>query len=578
MKFKDLSKYLEKLDNTASRNEMTDILADIFKKSSSKEIENTVNLLLGQLAPSYEGLVFNVAERMMLNVIAKAYGKDKKEVRAFYKKEGDLGNVAEKLNKGKGKGLSVNQVYNRLLEVANEEGEGSQERKINKMADLLSSLDPLSCKYVARMPIGKLRLGFSDMTVLDALSVMEKGDKSIRPELEHAFNVTANIGKIAQRVKEHGLGRLKEEKAEPGTPIRPALAERLPSAEKMLEKVGKTVFVEPKYDGFRTQVHVFEKGGKKEVEIYSRSLENTTRMFPDLVKALKKLPVKSVILDAEAIAYDEKHDKFLRFQETVQRKRKHGIKEAAEKNPLVLFVFDILYKDGKTLLSRPFKERRKILESVIKPGSKGTVRITRQETVSDAKKMRNLIAEYLSEGLEGGMIKKIDAPYKAGSRGFHWVKYKKSVNIDMADTIDCLVMGTYRGKGKRAKFGVGAFLVGIKEKDKYKTVSKIGTGLSDEQWRELYKRTEKIAVDKRPKEYEVNKNLEPDTWVSPSLVVEILADEITKSPVHTAGEEKGRGYALRFPRLIKFRDDKEPEDATTIKELKELYEIQKKHG
>lgn len=576
MKFKDLSKYLEKLDKTSSRNEMTDILADVFKKSSSDEIENVVNLLLGQLAPSYEGIVFNVAERMMLQVLAEAYKEDKKEVRVLYKKEGDLGDVAEKLNKGKGKNLSVNEVYKKLMEVAQEEGEGSQDRKIKKMAELLSSLNPVSSKYVARIPVGKLRLGFSDMTVLDALSVMEKGDKSIRPELEHAFNVTVNIGRIAKKVKKDGLGKLKNVKAEPGTPIRPALAERLPSAEKMLEKVGKTVYVEPKYDGFRTQVHVFEKSGKKEVEIYSRNLERTTFMFPDLVKAIKKLPVKSAIFDGEAIAYDEKKDKFLPFQETVQRKRKHGVKEAAKKYPLVLFIFDILFKDGKTLLAKPFKERRKILEGVIKEASRGTVRITRQETVSDPNKMRDLIAEYLSEGLEGGMIKKIDAPYKAGSRGFHWVKYKKSMDSKMADTIDCLVMGTYRGKGKRAKFGVGAFLVGIKEKDKFKTISKIGTGLSDEQWRELHKRTEKISVEKKPKEYEVDKNLEPDTWVSPSLVVEILADEITKSPVHTAGEEKGRGYALRFPRLIKFRDDKGPKDATTIKEIRELYSIQKK--
>lgn len=576
MKFKDLSKYLEKLDKTASRNEMTETLAEVFKMASADEIENVVNLVLGQLAPSYEGIVFNVAERMMLDVLAEAYGKDKKDVRVLYKKEGDLGNVAEKLNKGKGKDLSVNEVYKRLMEVSNEGGAGSQERKIKKMADLLSSLDPISSKYVARIPVGKLRLGFSDMTVLDALSVMEKGDKSIRPELEHAFNVTVNIGRIARRVKKDGLGKLKDVKAEPGTPIRPALAERLPSAEKMLEKVGKTVYVEPKYDGFRTQVHIFEKDGQKQVEIYSRNLEKTTFMFPDLVEAVKKLSVKSAIFDGEAIAYDEKKDRFLPFQETVQRKRKHGVKEAVEKYPLVLFVFDILYKDGETLLNKPFKERRKILEGVIKNDSRGTIRITRQETVSDAEKMRNLIAEYLSEGLEGGMIKKIDAPYKAGSRGFHWVKYKKSMDSKISDNIDCLVMGTYRGKGKRAKFGVGAFLVGIKEKDKFKTISKIGTGLSDEQWRELHKRTEKISVEKKPKEYEVDKNLAPDMWVSPSLVVEILADEITKSPIHTAGEEKGRGYALRFPRLIKFRDDKDPKDATTIKEIKELYEIQKK--
>jgi DNA ligase-1 len=567
MKFSKLSLFLEKLEKTSSRNEITEVLAKLFKEATSYEIDKIVYLVLGQLAPSYQGVTLNVAERMMLRVIAEAYGENIARVKRLYKIKGDLGNVAVSLAKRKNKGLEVVDVYNKLMEIAGEGGGGSQERKVTKMAELFSSLDPLSCRYIARIPVGKLRLGFSDMTILDALSFMLKGDKSSRKEIEAAFNVYVDIGKIAKIIKEKGLSGIKNIQPEPGTPIRPSLAERLPSAEKILEKVGKTVYVEPKYDGFRTQAHVYSEKGERKVVIFSRNLENTTPMFPDLVEAVKKIPVKSAIFDGEAIGYDPKTDKFLPFQETVQRKRKHGISEAAKSFPLKLFIFDILYKDGKDLLNFPFKQRRKILEETF--SKVGVAEITRQDTVDSADAMRDLIKKYLSEGLEGALIKMIDAPYKAGARGFHWVKYKKTTEEGVADTIDCLVMGVSKGRGRRAGFGTGAFLVGVKSGETFKTVSKIGTGLSDEQWRELNKRIKSLAVKEKPKEYAVHKNLEPDTWFTPSLVVEILADEITKSPIHSAG------LALRFPRLIKFRDDRNPEDATTLAELTKLFEMQK---
>ena len=257
------------------------------------------------------------------------------------------------------------------------------------------------------------------------------------------------------------------------------------------------------------------------------------------------------------------------FQETVQRKRKHDIEEIAKRLPLKLFVFDILFKDSKSYIEAPFSERRKVLEDTI--GKKGAkLEITRQETTDSAERIRDLIQTYLSEGLEGAMIKKIDAPYKAGARGFHWIKYKKNTGGGVADTIDCLVLGINKGRGKRAGFGVGAFLVGVRQGEKFKSVSKIGTGLTDEQWRELDKRARALEVREKPKQYELHKNLEPDVWVKPSLVVEILADEITKSPIHSAG------LALRFPRLIRFRDEKSPEQATTTVELESLYAMQKK--
>ncbi|MBI2066098.1 ATP-dependent DNA ligase [Candidatus Woesebacteria bacterium] len=568
MRFRELAVYLEKLEKTSSRNEITQILAELFKKSHPSEIDKIVYLVSGELAPNYKGIVFNIAERLMMRIIAKAYDVKVEDVKVAFKEKGDLGEVAGSFAKEKGGNIEISAVFARMLEIAAEGGGGSQERKITKTAELFSSLDPLSVRFVARIPVGKLRLGFSDMTILDALSVMVKGDKSARPLVERAFNVSVDIGKIAKRVKERGLSGLKEVAPEPGTPIRPSLAERLPSAEKILEKVGEKVAIEPKYDGFRAMVNIWEEAGEKKVMIFSRNLENTTQMFPDLVDAIKKIKVKSAIFDAEAIGYDLKTGKFLPFQETVQRKRKHDIEEIAKKFPLKLFIFDILYKDGKSFLTTPFGERRKILEGTVGKVD-GKIELTRQEIVDSPGEIRRLQKEYLTEGLEGALIKKIDAPYKAGARGYHWVKYKKTTEEGVADTIDCLMMGVNVGKGRRTGFGAGAFLVGIKKGEKFETVSKIGTGLTDEQWRELNKRAKKLFVSEKPKEYEVHKNLEPDTWAKPSLVVEILADEITRSPIHTAG------LALRFPRLIRFRDEKNPDQVTTLRELEELFEMQK---
>jgi DNA ligase-1 len=566
MEFCDLAVYLSKLEKTSSRNEITAILAELFKKTTPAEIDKTVYLVLGQLAPNYEGLVLNLAEKMVIRILAQAYDKDISSVTSLYKSVGDLGSVAQELgirHKGLGTSQTISDVFQTLIDVAKDNGAKSQERKVDKMADLLRKVDPLSARYIARIPVGKLRLGFSDMTILDALSFMLRGDKSARPEIEAAFNVNVDPGRIAKLVKERGLAGVKDIVPVAGIPIRSSLCERLPSAEKILEKVGKRVYVEPKYDGVRTQLHVWNGN----IRIFSRNLENTTAMFPDLVAAAKLIKVESAIFDGEALAYDVKNDRFLPFQETIQRKRKHGIDAAVKDVPLKLFLFDILSRNGKSLLSTPFMGRRKILEETVKNNK--LIQVTRQVETDSADTIRDLVKKFLTEGLEGAVVKKMDAPYKAGARGYHWVKYKKTTEKGVADTIDCLVMGTYKGKGKRTGFGVGAFLVGIKDGGKFKTVSKIGTGLSDEQWKELNTRTRKLGVSVQSKEYEVPKNLAPDNWVKPGLVVEILADEITVSPIHAAS------LALRFPRLIKFRDDKNPDQTTTLKELENLFKMQK---
>ena len=597
MRFSALAQYLERLEATASRNEMTKILAEVYKKADGEEVEKLSYLLLGELLPPYRGMEFQIAEKIMIQVLAQVYGASRESVLRAFKKQGDLGNVAYELSGKKNSrhqgSPTVTEVYDRMYGIAGDAGTGSQERKIHAMAKLFAVLDRVSAKYVARIPVGKMRLGFSEMTLLDALSLMEKGDKSMRPPIERAYNVTADIGAIAARVKRGGLASLARLQAAPGTPIRPSLAERVGRVADAMEKAGPVVGLEEKLDGLRMQAHIWEDGGERRVMLFSRNLENTTAMFPEIVRALRQLAVHSAILDGEAIGYDSATGVFAPFQETIQRKRKHDVAAFAKKIPLSMFVFDILYLDGKSLLEVPFRDRRKILERIL-PKKNNTLRLTSYEETGDPARVEEALAESVNKGLEGLVAKNLGAPYQPGSRGFHWVKLKATTaalgNLreggikGLPDTIDCVVMGAYRGKGKRAAFGVGGLLLGVRGKGgDYYSLSRLGTGLSDDIFREAHRRMKAHESKEKPKEYVADDEVEPDIWLRPSLVVEILADEITRSPRHTAGRparagggKDGTGYSLRFPRLVRFRDDKKPEDATTDTEAAQMFKMQKK--
>lgn len=587
MKFSRFAEFLTRLEATPSRNEITAILAELFKESDAGEIGRICYLALGELVPSYRGLEFNIAEKLLIQILAAAFDMPRETILRRYKETGDLGDVAAALAKSKKnstRDLSVGDVYDRLFQIAQESGAGSQERKISGMAKLIATLDPASAKFVTRIPAGKLRLGFSDVTILDALSVAVKEDKSGRPEIERAYNVAADIGEIADRVKRSGLAGLNRLEVKPGLPIRPALAERVPDPNDIIRKLGPSVAIEPKFDGFRTQIHVWREKNETRVALFSRNLENTTPMFPEIVASAKKLGVQNVILDGETIGYDTKTGTFSRFQETVQRKRKHGIEEMAKKVPLSIFVFDVLYADGTSLLQTPFAERRKVLEKIL-PRTIGAVHLVGHTVTDDPKAIETELAKAVKAGLEGLVIKNLRSHYEAGSRGFHWVKFKPTTAAlgkirggakGLPDTIDCVLMGAYKGRGKRAKFGVGGFLLGVPGKDgKFYTITRLGTGLSDEDFRETFRRIKPLTVKTAPAEYVVAKETVPDMWVRPSLVLEILADEITLSPRHTAGRVKEPGYSLRFPRLVRFRDDKNPEDATRVSEVERLYKLQR---
>ncbi|MDP2638004.1 MAG: ATP-dependent DNA ligase [Candidatus Levybacteria bacterium] len=584
MLFSELSSYFEKLESTSSRLALIDILSDLFKASSKDEIEKIVYLTQGRIAPFFEATEIGMAEKSVAQSIAVAYASTKENVLKMYSKLGDMGLVPAQLSeklKVKSEKLTVGEVFNILIKIAKTSGEGTVEKRQTLLSDLLKKMDALSSKFLVRIPLGNLRLGIGDPTILDGLALAKLGDKSKRKFLEGAYNRTSDLGLIAKTLWKDGLSAVEKLKVMVGKPIRSERCERLPNPTKVFEKMGSQVHATPKYDGFRVQIH---KDGEK-VSMFSRNLENMTHMFPELIKGtLSQVKAKTAILDTEALAYQIESEEFLPFQETTKRRRKHGIEEMAQSLPLKAFVFDMLYKDGESLIDLPLKKRSEILKETIKEdpteGSGQALIAAPGEIIDNPEKLQLMLDDSISKGLEGVVVKRLESPYEAGARNFNWVKLKRHSNGELQDTIDCVILGYISGKGKRTAFGAGALLVGVydEEKDEFVTVSRIGTGLTDEEWQEIHRRADKIKVDHKPAR--VNSFIEPSVWIKPEIVIEVLADEITRSPLHTAGMEltngaKGVGYALRFPRLVSFRtSDKKPEDATSVKELISMYEQQ----
>jgi len=566
MRFSEFSLYLEKLEKTSSRIEITKILADLIKKAESSEIDKICYLVLGSLRPKYEGLVFNLAEKMVIEAIAIAYDTQKEDVVSLFKEKGDLGDVALFLSGKKGiKGdLSVEKAYNLLVEIARDEGEGSQERKINKLSEILLSLGGDFAKFVIRIVLGKLRLGFSDKTILDALSWFEANDKSLKPLLEKAYSVLPDVGLLSLQVKKLGVKRASESiSPKVGVPVLPMLAQRLKDPREMIQKM-KKVGVEPKIDGLRVQIHLL-KGKNGFVKAYTRNLNEVSWMFPELKKIGDSIKSQAVILDSEAVGVDEKRKKLADFQTTMTRRRKHEIETYSSSVPIKFFVFDILLDGNENLMNLPFDKRKERLKKVVFDSE--VVKVVDYQETDSPGEIARLFKENIKKGFEGIMLKKIDSHYVPGRTGWRWVKMKEGEESEgkLADTVDGVIMGYYLGKGKRTKFGVGGFLVGIVDKDKIKSLTKLGTGLTDDEFYLLKEKLKGLEVKEKPKEYEeVDKTLVPDFWVRPSLVVEIAADEVTKSPIHSSG------YALRFPRLVRLREDKDAFSATNVSEIKNL--------
>ena len=572
MKFVDLAASLDQMEATSSRNELVRILADIYRNCSARELQPITYLIQGRLAPFFVPVEIGLGERSLMIAIAAAYGVPKEEVIKLNRQTGDLGVTAQDLAKASpSESPSVVEVHERLNQIAAAGGAGSVQQKLDGFTGLLRDLDAISAKHLVRITLGKMRLGIGDPTVLDALSMAKKGDRSLRPILEGAYNRTSDLGQIAWTLWDSGEAGLEALKVRAGHPLRPQLAERLPNPEAVIKKLG-TVGVQPKYDGLRVQIHK----DANEVKIFSRNLESMTEMFPELVAAASELDVDSVILDGEAIAYDAESEEYVPFQETTARRRKEGIQEMAARVPMRAFVFDVMFRNGSDLTPLPYERRFAIVEELLRESD---TLLTAPLTKTDSAEVltRDLL-DNISRGLEGVVAKRLDSPYQAGARNFNWVKLKRNTSGHLNDTIDVVLLGYYRGKGKRAEFGAGALLAGVydSDKDEFVTISKLGTGLSDQGWREIHQRLASLEVAEKPPR--VNSTFVPDAWLQPAIVVEVLADEITPSPRHTAGMAADHpGFALRFPRIVSLRtEDKKAEDATSVREIREMFEQQRR--
>ncbi len=576
--FSSVAETFEKMEGVTSRNALTEILIDLFKRSPPDLLDEIVYLMQGKLYPDFVGIELGVGEKLLLRSIALATGLPQERVEELYKKLGDVGKAAEEAERSRKQivlfrePLTVRRVYSTLERVARATGEGAQDLKVKLLASLFNDAEPLEARYLARIVMGRLRLGVADYTVLDALAVAFGGTKEHREVVERAYNVSSDLGLVAKTIATEGIDGLMRIGIKVGRPIRPMLAERLSSPKEILEKIGGKAAAEYKFDGERMQVH---RSGDS-VMIFSRRLENITSHYPDVVEIAKSgLRSNDVIVEGEGVAFDADTGEFLPFQELMHRRRKYGIEKAMEEYPVSLYLFDLIYLDGVDYTTKPYVERRKKLEEIVQKGDR--INVAPMIMTSDPDEIERFMMEAIEKGCEGLVVKDPNSVYRAGAREWSWIKLKREYRSEMTDTVDLVIVGAFHGRGKRA--GVyGAFLLAAYDKasDMFKTVCKVGTGFTDEDLRNFHDMLQQYRIDhKHPR---VDSRMEADVWFVPQVVIEVLAAEITLSPIHTAAWGVIRpeaGLALRFPRYTgRLRTDKGPEDATTVDELVEMYRSQ----
>jgi len=396
------------------------------------------------------------------------------------------------------------------------------------------------------------------------LATIYADDKKKRPIIENAYNISSDIGLVARELATEGLKGMDKIKPTVGKPIKMMAAQRVQRLEEIPEKMEKFA-TEEKYDGERMQIH---KDGKS-IKIFSRRLEDITYQYPDVVELVKGgVSAKTAIMEGEAVAV--KGDKLQAFQTLMQRKRKYGIEEYVRRIPIRLFLFDLLFLDGEDWMGRPYTERRRKLEAVVKESK--DITFARRILTSDLKQVKKFFDEGLARGAEGIMAKSLadDAVYRAGAREWMWIKWKKDYLEGLVDTFDLVLIGAIHGTGKRAKrYGTLLGATYNANTDMFESFCKIGTGFTDELLEEMPEKFRSLMSKDKPAR--VKSGIVPDVWFEPKVVMEISGAEITESPLHSCGaDELGKGLSLRFPRFKQFRE-KKPEDATSTEEVIQMY-------
>lgn len=580
--FEDFAMTLERIENTSSQNEMVAVLSHLFKNLDADEIDKVCYLVLGRIAPGFEDINLGLSEKTVQAAIALAINVPKSKIQEETRNLGDIGEVAGKMVKttknpfkkyfdytGE---LNVKDIFDGLRKMASVSGKGSQEIKKRTLASMIIEADEAGRKYISRLAEGTMRLGAGDMTILNALSVAFFGSKRKKPELEHAYNISSDIGLIARVLKIEGINGVNKIEITLFRPIKAMLAQRVSEFEEIREKMkSPEISAEEKFDGERVQAH---KDGE-DIKLFSRRLTDITCQFPDLVENIKKyVKVDKAILDGEAMAYDFENDLFASFQILMQRRRKYDVKEYRRKIPVRYMLFDILYANDKSFLHKNYPERRKELETLLKESK--YIGLAHRRVSSDMDHIDDFFQKCINKNLEGIVCKSCadDSYYHAGGRNWLWIKWKKEYITKLSDTLDLVIIGAYAGRGRRSST-YGALLCAAynHDDDTFETVTKLGTGFSDEQLAEMPEKLADARVDKIPARAVVTDEIGPDYWFTPKYVLEVLGSEITRSPVHTCkwdGEQK-QGLALRFPRFIRWRDEKSPEQATSSDEILQMY-------
>ncbi len=584
MQFSEFSEKLSLLETTESRLKIRDYIFELYLSLDPNERKFTTYLLQSRIFPAYENKELNVGQSIIVQSISKTFGHTIKEIEKHHLSSGDLGKTAEYFSEIRSqkslfsKKISLKEVYNTLKQLVETTGKNSTDIKVNLISSLYNNGSPLESKYITKIILKTLRLNLGIQTIIEACALKVMKDKGynlhdenmqeykkIKEIIDLKQSISNDLGLVVSLIFNSNLDALNEIKITPGIPIKSALGEREKSPEAIIDRLGYCM-VEGKYDGFRTQLHKLNS----KINMYSRRGEDSTNYFPEFLPILKNIN-HDFILDCEAIGYDVDSKKFLSFQETIKRKRKYDIKEMSEKIPVKLIAFDILYLDGKETLHLPLEERRKILEKLIVEINNYNIQTSIAIKTDKPKELKSFFDKCLELSLEGIMAKDLKKSYVPGSRDFGWIKLKKNYLDGQADSFDVVIVGYFYGQGKNKNMP-SSLLCAVydEELNEYNVIAKVGSGLTEDQMKLFKEEFEKIKINKPEN---VNTNLVADIYVEPKFVIEIICDEITKSPLY----KSTKGYSFRFPRFIKIREDKSPQDTTNIIEIEEMYFLQHKN-
>ncbi|WVZ03351.1 hypothetical protein V8G54_024157, partial [Vigna mungo] len=616
---------------------ITDIVCNMLRTvmlNTPEDLVPVVYLSANRIAPAHEGLELGIGESIISKALAEAYGRNENWIKTQYQKKGDLGLVAKESRSSqpmmwKPEALTIRKVFNTFRLIAKESGKDSQEKKKNHIKALLVAATDCEPQYLIRLLQTKLRIGYAEQTLLAALgqaAVYTEEHSKPPPEIQspldkasdivkQVYSVLPDYDKIISALLTEGLWKLpKTCKFTPGVPIRPMLSKAAKSVTEVLNKFQDVEFTcEYKYDGERAQIHYLENGS---VEIYSRQAERNTEKFPDVAAAvsrLKKASVSSFILDCEIVAYDRATQKLLSFQTLSTRARKKVEIEDIKVNVCV-FAFDLLYLNGQELLQENLRVRREVptfifalsivpdkgqLEIGARQRVKAFVHVITKHlyasfeeesgflqfatalTSNDVEEIQNFLDQAVGASCEGLIIKTLneDATYEPAKRSLNWLKLKKDYMDNLGDSVDLVPIAAFHGRGKRT--GVyGAFLLACYDNnnEEFQTICKIGTGFSESVLVERSSSLRSQVISKPKSYYRFGETINPDVWFEASEVWEVRAADLTISPVHRAAVgivDPNKGISLRFPRLVRVRHDKAPEQATSSEQIAELYKAQK---